>query len=138
MLTKRIINTGKAFYVSNNLQTLTFSANETIFQQYKFSRMNNGTWFTQTDLCMQTNYDSAQLYDLLIPQYMVANWSNLLSIKELHFIDFDTISVYYDRYSPADPALIFSRGYSPIQLDCLSKECGDLVLQEQYTANFFA
>ena len=138
MLTKRIINTGKAFYVSNNLQTLTFSANETIFQQYKFSRMNNGTWFTQTDLCMQTNYDSAQLYDLLIPQYMVANWTNLLSIKELHIIDFDTISVYYDRYSPADPALIFSRGYSPIQLDCLSKEYGDLVLQEQYTANFFA
>lgn len=135
MLTRRIINTGKAFYVSDNLQMPIFSANETMFQQYMSSRMKNGTWFTQNDLCMQTNYDSTQLYDLLLPQYMVVDWTNLLCMKELRIIDFDTISVYYDRYSP-DPILILSRGYSPIQLDYLSKERGDLVLQEQYPANF--
>lgn len=136
MLTRRIINTGKAFYVSDNLQMPTFSANGTMFPQYKSSRMKNGTWFTQNDLCMQTHYDPTQLYDLLLPQYMVVHWTNLLCMKELHIIDFDTISVYYDRYYPTDPILILSRGYSPIQLDSLSKERGDLVLQGQYTANF--
>ena len=135
MLTKRIINTGKAFYVSNNLKMMNTITNETILQQYVLSHMSNGTWFVQDDRCMQTNYDPIKLNDLLIPQYMCVNWTNLSNQTYLHETDFDTISVYYDKYSPTDPTLIFSRGYSSIQLDCLSKELGDLVLQEQYAAN---
>ena len=136
MLTKRIINTGKAFYVSNHLQTLICSADETMFQQYKSSPMNNGTWFARNDLHMQTHYNSTQLYDLLIPQYMVVNWTDFFNMKKLNIMDFDTISVYYDKYSPTDPTLIFSRGYSPTQLDFLSQEYGDLLLQDQYPAVF--
>ena len=135
MLTKRIINTGKAFYVSNDLGMVNIFTNETILQQYVLSQMSNGTWFIQSDVRMETNYDRIKLNDLLIPQYMVVNWSDLSNQMYLRVTDFDTISVYYDKYSPMDPTLIFSRGYSSIQLDCLSKELGDLILQEQYPAN---
>lgn len=137
MLTKRIINIGKAFYVSNKLQTLDISTNEILLRHYKFTRMSNGAWFTQNDVCMQKSCYLAQLYDvfydLLTPQYMVISWTSLPSVKCLRPTDFDTVTVYYDKYSPTDPILILSRGYSPKQLDKLSKKHGSfLVLQEQY------
>lgn len=136
MLAKGIINTGKAFYVSNNLKMVNVTTNNTILQQYSFSFMSNGVWFTRNNRYMQTNYAQTHLNDLLIPQYMVVNWTDLSSQTSLSATDFDIISVYYDKYSSTDPTIIFSRGYSPIQLDCLSKELGDLVLKEQYTASF--
>ena len=135
MLTKRIVNTGKAFYVSNNLEMMNSSTDETILQGYVSSPMSNGMWFTKRDISMDPNYHTIKLNNLLIPQYMVVNWSNLSNQMYLRVTDFDTISVYYDKYSPMDPTLIFSRGYSSIQLDCLSKELGDLILQEQYPEN---
>lgn len=134
MLTKRIINTGKAFYISNDFAMANILTNEVILQQYVLSPMSNGTWFRQNNSQTGTNYDRSRLNDLLIPQYMVIYWS-ALSNQNLRITDFDTISVYYDKYSPTDPTLIFSRGYSSIQLDSLSKELGDLVLQKQYPAN---
>lgn len=135
MLTKRIVNTGKAFYVSKDLDVMNSSTNETILYGYVSSPMSNGVWFTQRDISMNPNYNTIKLNNLLIPQYMVVNWSNLSNQICLRVTDFDTISVYYDKYSPADPTLILSRGYSSIQLDYLSKELGDLVLKEQYPAD---
>lgn len=135
MLTRKIINLGKAFYVSNKLEILNHFKNETTLHRYVLSQMNNGTWFAQSDMRMETNCDWIKMNDLLIPQYMVINWSDLSDKIHLRITDFDTISVYYDKYSPLDPTLIFSRGYSSIQLDILSKELGDLILQEKYPAN---
>ena len=136
MLTKNIVNTGKAFYISNNLSAIDSIIDATILQQYSILHMKNGAWLMLNDTYKRANCDKTRINDLLIPQYTVVNWSNLSMQKHLRFDGFDTISVYYDMYSPTDPTLIISRGYTPIQLNCLAKEYGDLVLQEQHTKNY--
>lgn len=135
MLTKRIINTGKAFYISNNLIQDDKITDLSILQQYNVSYVKNGNWFVSRNICKQSNRTITQIDDLLIPHYMVVNWSYLSAQTYLCIDDFDTISVYHDKYTPTDPTLILSRGYSSKQVDLLAREYGCLCFQERDTKN---
>lgn len=132
MLTKYIVNTGYAFYISEKLSPIG-KADAGILPQYNASCMKNGTWWKLQNPRKRANIPAS---NWLIPQYTVVNWSDLIRQKHLRIDDFDTVSVYYDKYSPADPHLIFSRGYTPAQIDSLAKEHGDVTLQVQCALNY--
>ena len=127
MLTKRILNIGKACYISN---ILTFSEDINdipIIQQYNVTNMKSGTWVTVRDDNRKAIRDKTPLNRLLLPQYCVIDWFNLSIQNHFPIHCFDTISVCYDQYFPFSPTLIFSRGYTSRQIYILSKRYGDLI-----------
>ena len=126
MLTKRIIGTDEAFYMSNNLLIANNVTDVTMFRQYNASRMKNGTWFVLQNTCEESNASAIEASDLLIPQYTLTNWSDLLAQKHLRIGDIDTISVYDNGYLPTNPILMLSRGYTSKQLYDIAQEHGNI------------
>ena len=135
MLKKRILNIGKACYVSNALTLAENIDDVSIIQQYDIAQMKNGTWYTVRDDRIQTYCEKTQLNNLLLPHYCVTDWSDLSIQKHFPIHCFDTISIYYDKYSPFDPTIIFSRGYNPKQISILSKELGEIIYEGHYALN---
>ena len=129
MLTKRILNIGKACYISNALTLDENIDDASIIQRYKVTQMKNGTWYTVRDDRRQTDCEKTQLNNLLLPHYFVTDWSNLSIQKHFPIDFFDMISIYYDKYSPLDPTIIFSRGYTQKQIYILSKELGEIIYE---------
>ncbi len=136
MLVKRIIDVGKAFYVSNKLMPTDRSLDTSAFQNYKISCMMNGSWFILQESGEQSVDDPSPLNDLLIPHYMIVWWSSLATRKNLHVGSFDTVSVYYNKFLPTDPNLILTRGFTPEQIDRLAAIHGHYDLQARYPKDY--
>ena len=135
MLTKRILNIGKACYISNALTLAENIDDASIIQQYKVTQMKNGAWLTARDDCRGMKCDKTPLNHLLLPLYCVTDWSNLSIQKHFPINCFDMISIYFDKFSIFVPTLIFSRGYTPEQIYIKSKELGDLIYEGHCALN---
>ncbi len=135
LLTEYLEKTGVAFYLSQK-SPMTDRIFGEVLAQYDAAPMQNGTWFRLKDAPSREPRKGSPANGLLIPQYLTIHWSSLILQKNFPVDGFDTVSRYYDRYSPTDPYLIFFRGLTPAQIDVLSKERGEFELQEQYPIDY--
>lgn len=136
LLDSKILDVGYMLYVSRNIEKAnSFEMNDG-FSQYTANLLSNGTLYKRKKTIDNfedfNNADDLILDRIVIPRYRVFNWSDLCYCKFFSISVCELISVYYDAYSPNDPTVVFSYGYSPNQLDDLPM-LYDLVCQERYT-----
>lgn len=131
MLKYKIIDTGKAFYICNNIKEVNkiTSADESGLNLKH--HLSNGTFYVLPDDYNKDSCNISLIDKILLPHYIVLNWSDFASNTELQLPFFDTLSIYFDRYSPSDPTMVFSCGYVPKQLDALPM-IYDLICQKRY------
>lgn len=136
LLDSKILGTGYMMYVSKKIETHNGFEGKNGFEQYTNSTLLNGTlcmrkgeWANYGVLC--DSIDSV-FYKMVIPQYRVFNWSDICNQKHFRVSASELVSVYYDKYSPNDPTVVFSYGYSCYQLNNLPILCG-LMCQERYS-----
>ena len=133
MLKHKIIDTGKAFYVCNNIKKVNKITTIDESGLYSKHHLSNGTFYVLPNAYNKVNSNISLIEKILLPHYIVLNWSDFVSNIELQLPVFDMLSIYFDRYSPSDPTMVFSCGYIPKQLDTLPM-IYDLVCQERYSS----
>lgn len=135
LLEFKIVDIGHMFYVCNRIEMLNDLCITEVMQQYTVKELLNGKLYEHRsyDVCnCALKKSSISVFDKIrMPKYRVFNWSDLCKCERLYVSVDELISIYYDFYSPNDPTVVFSFGYTYEQIDSLPMLVG-LVCQERY------
>lgn len=132
MLSTHILGVEYSFYVRNTI----YSNNKNILNSIDYTsiKLKNGYQYI-SNVCLN-EFDSKVrkkseplLYNLLIPAYSVHNWSNLCNLKRCYAEKPEIISIYYDKFSPTDPTVIFSFGLKNYEIASLPMLTGNNLLK---------
>ena len=140
LLGLRVLDGGYAYYICDQIKAFHGISSADNSNVYIENALSGGTLYVFNGNPDEFNYNFhlcnlSVLEKTLIPHYVVLNWSNLSEEKLSSLPFFDTISVYYDKYFPTDPTIVFSFQYTYSQLDDLPSLVG-LVCQERYNKDF--
>lgn len=135
-LKEKILRAGKAFYVSERLAPRSNLDKESVRQKYQISPMENGTFLTLSAPGKPEDDEIAPINDLLIPRYLVTDWRSLCDEHSFPLTRFDTLSVYYNKYFPTNPELLFSGRYTTPEIEDIAKERALTELQARYKFNW--
>lgn len=133
-LESKILGVEYSFYISKKL--LQSNATQPQLNTFSTTWHVNGIQYTSNSSFNEFNYhlseqELSSLGDLIMPSYGVYNWSDLCKTRKQYMKRPEMISIYYDKYSPTDPIVVFSSGYTPEDLDVLD-EVSDLSIQSRY------
>lgn len=123
MLGTKILDSGYMLYVSEYIDRINdFNMAENP-GQYTANELTNGTLYSykgKIDELNNLNSSDVVFNKIKIPKYRVFSWSDLCVLRRFTLSIYEIISVCYDPYSPSDPMIVFSYGYTPDRLDILT------------------
>lgn len=137
LLNWKVRDGGYAFYICSRIKAFNGISPTDDSITYVENKLCNGSLYQFNGELDDFNYRSnissslSLLEKTLVPNYIVFNWTDLSEHKISSLPIYDTVSVYYDRYSPKDPTIVFSFNYTYQQLDNLPI-LYDLICQERY------
>lgn len=116
LIESKVLDIGYAFYCNHSIENINnFHISEDL-HQYDVNELLNGTLYVyegrfEEYISSLKKIPFSAFDNIRMPKYRVFDWSNLCLRKNLIASADELISIYYDRYSPNDPVVIFSYGY---------------------------
>lgn len=138
MIDTKILDIGLLFYVSRCIDKANNFNRLEDLELFKVSEQKNGTLYACNGNVEDFNRvlsstDVLSFSKIIIPKYWICSWYELCTCEWFPMAAGQMVSVYNDRFHPANPDIVFSCGYTPDQLDHLPG-LRDMSCQARYQA----